>query len=87
MTGSTARRSSPVRTAALLTSPSPVTATGTARFDIGVRRGNVWHFDTDFDGVADETFAYGRSTDYPLMGDWDGDGDFTPGIVAGTSGS
>lgn len=31
------------------------------------------------------SFAYGTSTDYPVMGDWNGDGVDTPGVVRGNS--
>ena len=30
-------------------------------------------------------FNYGRITDYPVVGDWDGDGDDTAGVVRGTN--
>jgi hypothetical protein len=32
-------------------------------------------------GPADSTFRYGTASDIPVMGDWDGDGDDTVGIV------
>jgi hypothetical protein len=36
-------------------------------------------------GPADATVSFGRSGDRYLVGDWDGDGDFTPGVQrAGT---
>jgi hypothetical protein len=37
-------------------------------------------------GVATSTFRYGRGGDIPVMGDWDGDGDDTVGIVRFTEG-
>ena len=32
-------------------------------------------------GAAQLTFGYGRPGDVPLLGDWDGDGDETPGVA------
>lgn len=32
-------------------------------------------------GTADLTVAYGRAGDVPVVGDWDGDGDATPGAI------
>ena len=49
-----------------------------------VRRGNVWFLrNTLTTGKANTSFAYGSASDYPLMGDWDGDGTKTPGVVRG----
>jgi hypothetical protein len=36
-----------------------------------------------FDASADVAFAYGKSSDVPVAGDWDGDGDTTPAIIRG----
>ena len=48
----------------------------------GVRRGNVWHLrNSNSAGFADVTFGYGSESDFPVVGDWDGDGDDTIGIV------
>lgn len=48
----------------------------------GVRRGNVWHLrNSNSTGFADVTFGYGSSSDFPIIGDWDGDGSDTIGIV------
>ena len=32
-------------------------------------------------GAAEPDFAYGTATDRPVVGDWDGNGTFTPGVV------
>ena len=49
-----------------------------------VLRDNVWHLRNSLSsGFADSSFAYGRASDFPLMGDWDGDGTKTPGVVRG----
>ena len=49
-----------------------------------VVRDNVWHLRNSLSsGFADSSFAYGRADDFPLMGDWDGDGTKTPGVVRG----
>jgi hypothetical protein len=40
----------------------------------GIKRGNMYYFDNDNDGIEDVSFAFGRSTDTTLVGDWDGDG-------------
>jgi hypothetical protein len=44
----------------------------------------VWHLrNVNAGGAADVTFAYGRwdMFDFPICGDWDGDGVQTPGVV------
>jgi hypothetical protein len=47
-------------------------------------RGNVWHLRNSLTpGFANTSFVYGRGDDFPLMGDWDGDGTKTPGVVRG----
>lgn len=47
-----------------------------------VARGGMFHLrDSQSSGPATISFAYGRPGDLPLMGDWDGDGDRTPGAV------
>jgi hypothetical protein len=51
-----------------------------------VRRGNVWFLRSTLTaGVATTTFAYGSASDYPLFGDWDGNGSKTPGVVRGNT--
>jgi len=34
-------------------------------------------------GGASYDFVYGVAGDYPVVGDWDGNGTFTPGVVSG----
>jgi len=46
--------------------------------------GNWYLRDTLTTGVATSTFRYGTPGDHPVMGDWDGDGDDTVGIVRTT---
>jgi subtilisin len=53
------------------------------RFTLGVVRGNVWYLASALGPAADRTFVFGRATDRPVVGDWDGDGVFTPGVVRG----
>ncbi|MEP7054725.1 MAG: hypothetical protein ABI912_05700 [Actinomycetota bacterium] len=36
-------------------------------------------------GAADSAFVFGRSGDFPVMGDWDGDGTKTVGVVRGST--
>jgi hypothetical protein len=46
----------------------------------------VWHLRNAVNGgPAELTFAYGRTGDFPLACDWDGDGDSTPGVVRGNT--
>jgi hypothetical protein len=45
--------------------------------------GNVWMLNEGLDSFTDSSFAFGRSTDVKVVGDWDGDGVFTPGVVRG----
>jgi hypothetical protein len=41
----------------------------------------VWSIhSTNTTGPADTTVGFGRAGDNYLAGDWDGDGDFTPGV-------
>jgi len=37
------------------------------------------------ESVEEFSFVYGAPTDYPVMGDWNGDGIDTPGVVRGNS--
>jgi peptidoglycan/xylan/chitin deacetylase (PgdA/CDA1 family) len=47
-----------------------------------VVRGRVWHVrDSLTSGAATTTFGYGIPGDFPVAGDWDGNGTNTPGIV------
>ncbi len=46
-----------------------------------VVRGNVWYLREGLSsGTAHRSFRYGRSTDIPVFGDWDGDGTATAGV-------
>ncbi|MEX2555257.1 MAG: hypothetical protein WEB06_06465 [Actinomycetota bacterium] len=49
----------------------------------GVVRGNVWYLADEAPPGAVTSFAFGRPTDTPIVGDWDGDGDHEPGVVRG----
>jgi len=63
----------------------------TAGLGIGAQRslpatvgGNVWSLrDSQTTGNSNNTFLYGDPDDFPIMGDWNGDGEKTPGIVQG----
>ncbi|AWE43063.1 MULTISPECIES: 5'-nucleotidase C-terminal domain-containing protein [unclassified Actinobaculum] len=44
---------------------------------------NTFQIDTDGDGVADQYVNYGRASDTPLVGDWNGDGIDTPAVKRG----
>lgn len=46
-------------------------------------RGNVWYLNNGLDGAAEITVTYGSSSDFPVVGDWDGNGTQTPGVVRG----
>ena len=51
---------------------------------MGIRRGATWYLkNSNTDGPADMTFIYGLSSDLPVRGDWDQDGDDTQGIYRG----
>ena len=53
-------------------------------FTPGIVRGNVWYLNNDFDNDHDQApFAFGRSTDVPVAGDWDGTDGMSPGLVRG----
>ena len=47
---------------------------------VGVRRDNTWFLRTDTGTIG---FAWGRATDRPVVGDWDGNGTDTVGVVRG----
>lgn len=56
----------------------------------GTRRGPAgdtaltWHVrQVEGEGMPDLVFEYGRAGDIPIVGDWDGDGVATPGVVRG----
>ncbi len=45
---------------------------------------NWWYLrNANSAGNADTFFSYGRTSDVPVAGDWDGDGSVTPGVVRG----
>ncbi len=44
---------------------------------------NTFQLDTDGDGLADQFVNYGRTSDTPLIGDWNGDGIDTPAVKRG----
>jgi hypothetical protein len=47
-----------------------------------VEDGDVWHLrDAHSSGAADRSFRYGDDEVVHVMGDWDGDGDRTPGVI------
>jgi hypothetical protein len=48
-----------------------------------VRQGLFLARDSFTTGEATQEFRYGRSTDYPIFGDWDGDGRSSVGVVRG----
>ncbi len=48
---------------------------------VGVRRGNTWYLHSG--GAADTVVSFGRDSDMPVVGDWNGDGTHTPGVVRG----
>ena len=59
---------------------------GESNQTVGVRRGRTFYLRNCNDpGGADLVFDYGRPTDRPLVGDWDGDGTDTIGVRRGNS--
>ncbi|MGH2795970.1 MAG: SpoIID/LytB domain-containing protein, partial [Actinomycetota bacterium] len=64
----------------IVMSPAFSTTLAVVRPNIGVVRGNIWYVRAS---SYDTTFAYGKSSDRPVVGDWDGDGTQTPGLVRG----
>jgi peptidoglycan/xylan/chitin deacetylase (PgdA/CDA1 family) len=46
-------------------------------------RGDTWRIRGAAAGGGDLVFRYGRAGDLPVMGDWNGDGVTTPGVVRG----
>lgn len=50
--------------------------------------GGTWELrDSLTTGPATTRFGFGRTTDFPITGDWDGDGVSTPGIVRAVNGN
>ncbi|MBX3080629.1 MAG: S8 family serine peptidase [Anaerolineae bacterium] len=59
------------------------------RDTIGIfRRSNTTFYlrNSNSTGVADESITFGASTDFPITGDWNGDGIDTPGVYRQTTG-
>jgi len=49
---------------------------------VGVHRSNFWLLrNSATEGVGDVSLSYGDPSDFPVAGDWNGDGTDTPGIV------
>ncbi|MGZ4597655.1 MAG: hypothetical protein ACXV3V_12100, partial [Actinomycetes bacterium] len=49
---------------------------------VGVRRGQRWLLrDTTSGGPATRSFIFGRVTDRPVVGDWDGNGTTSAGVA------
>jgi hypothetical protein len=68
--------------AALLAQPSGVAAQPAAGSKPAIVHDGTWYLRASLStGVATSTFRYGRPGDIPVMGDWDGDGDDTVGVV------
>ena len=43
--------------------------------------GASWALSNAFGGMGDHSFNFGNPGDIPVVGDWDGNGSFTPGVV------
>lgn len=52
-------------------------------FTPGVVRGNTWLLSNGPNRVIDTTFQFGKATDVPVAGDWDGDNQWQAGVVRG----
>lgn len=69
-----------------VSTPVPAAAGTRAPDGIGVWRGGQWLLrTTPTAGPAHVTVAWGRASDVPVVGDWDGDGRDSQGIVRGTT--
>ncbi len=67
--------------AADLGMPSVAVAQAGQPSGVAVVRGNDWYLrPTPSAGPAEVSFRFGLPTDQPLFGDWDGDGEATPGL-------
>jgi len=63
----------------------PAAANGSVPSKPAIFHDGVWYLRTTLtSGPANTTFSYGRTGDIPVMGDWDGDGDDTVGVVRQT---
>lgn len=68
--------------AAAIAQPSGAAAQPAASSKPAIFHDGTWYLRGSLSsGVATSTFRYGRSGDLPVMGDWDGDGDDTVGVV------
>lgn len=52
--------------------------------DVAFRMGKSWFLDHDGDLTYENAFDFGRASDVPVTGDWDGDGDDDVGVVRDT---
>ncbi len=59
--------------------PLDVSLVGTGS-KIGVFRNGEWKLDYNNDGVTDNSFYFGTSTDIPVTGDWNNDGSTGIGV-------
>ena len=63
------------------------TAASATLDSVGVHRGSMWYLDADgsqsWNVPGDSYFSFGISTDEPIVGDWNGDGDDEIGIHRG----
>lgn len=77
-----------VAAATMMIQPAAVDAQVAVRSKPAIFHDGTWYLRSSMtSGVATSTFRYGISTDIPVMGDWDGDGDDTVGVVRATEGS
>ena len=66
----------------LFVQPAGVDAQVAVRSKPAIFHNATWYLRSSLtSGVATSTFRYGRPGDIPVMGDWDGDGDDTVGVV------
>jgi hypothetical protein len=73
--------------AALIIQPAAVDAQVPVPSKPAIFHDATWYLRSSMtSGVATSTFRYGRSGDIPVMGDWDGDGHDTVGVVRFTPG-
>jgi len=89
MSGPAFRRLSAIVAAVLLVQVGQFAASTVARAAVpngpAIHQGNLWYLrTTPTSGAATSTFGYGRAGDIPVMGDWDGDGHDTVGVVRAT---
>jgi len=63
-----------------------LTPPGPPRSNPAVVRGDTWYLRRELPAVVvDQRFVYGDPGDVAIMGDWDGNGTDTPGVVRGPS--